>query len=225
VISSKIINIILVDDHAIVREGYRSLLQKQKNMSVIAEASNGEEAYILFKDHLPDVIIMDLSLPGQSGLETISRISKHRSKTKILVFTMHQNPAFALQASKAGALAYVTKNSQADVLIRAINEVSLGHIFISADIAQTLALEKLAGDNRILGELTVREFEILQMLVNGRSNHEIAQTLNISPKTVSNCHYLIKRKLNVSSDIKLVHLAIKMKILDLNFIFYPKKIS
>lgn len=210
----------LVDDHAIVREGYRSLLQKQINMSVIAEASNGEEAYILFKQHLPDVIIMDLSLPGQSGLETISRISKHRSKTKILVFTMHQNPAFALQASKAGALAYVTKNSQADVLIRAINEVYAGHIFISADIAQALALEKLAGDNRVLSELTVREFEILQMLVKGKSSHEIAQTLNIGPKTVSNCHYLIKRKLNVTSDIELVHLAIKMKILDLNFVLH-----
>ena len=208
----------LVDDHAIVREGYHSLLQKQKNMSVIAEASNGEDAYILFKKHLPDVIIMDLSLPGRSGLETISRICKHQSKTKILVFTMHQNPTFALQASKAGALAYVTKNSQPDVLIRAINEVYAGRIFISADIAQALALEKLSGDNRILGELTVREFEILQMLVEGKSSAEIAQILNISPKTVANCHYLIKSKLNVTSDIELVHFAIKMDVLDLNFI-------
>lgn len=215
----------LVDDHAIVREGYRSLLQKQKNMSIIAEASNGEKAYILFKQHLPDVIIMDLSLLGQSGLETISRISKHRSKTKILVFTMHQNPVFALQANKAGALAYVTKNSQADVLIRAINEVYAGRIFISADIAQALALEKLAGDNQILGELSVREFEILQMLVKGKSSYEISQTLNISPKTVANCHYLIKRKLNVTSDIELVHLAIKMNILDLNFILHSNLVE
>ncbi len=207
----------LVDDHAIVREGYRSLLQKQKNMSVIAEASNGESAYILFKEHLPDVIIMDLSLPRRSGLETISRICKHRRKTKILVFSMHQNPTFALQACKAGALGYVTKNSQPDVLVRAIYSVYAGRVFISADIIQSLSLDKLT-ENSVLKELTTREFEILQMLVEGKSTDEIAQILNISRKTVSNCHYLIKRKVDVTSDIELVHLAIKMNLLDLDLI-------
>lgn len=208
----------LVDDHAIVREGYRSLLQQQNNMRVIAEASNGEDAYLLFKEQLPDVIIMDLSLPGRGGLETISRICKHHHNTKILVFSMHQNPTFALQASKAGARGYVTKSSQPDVLIRAIYEIYEGRIFISADIAHALALDKLTGDNRALGELTVREFEILRMLVEGNPTDEIALMLNISPKTVSNCHYLIKRKLDVTSDIELVHLAIKMNVLNLNFI-------
>jgi DNA-binding NarL/FixJ family response regulator len=224
-IPPKNINIMLVDDHAIVREGYRSLLQKQKNMSVIAEASNGEEAYLLYKKRLPDVIIMDLSLPSRGGLETISRIHKHNHNTKILVFSMHQNPTFALQASKAGALGYVTKSSQPDVLVRAINDVYAGHIFISADIAQALALERLTGDNEVLRELTVREFEILRMLVEGRSTDKIAQMLNISPKTVSNYHYLIKRKLGVTSDIELVHLAIKMKVLDLDYILKGTSIN
>ncbi|MCF6252112.1 MAG: response regulator transcription factor [Methylococcaceae bacterium] len=216
-ISSKAITIMLVDDHAIVREGYRSLLQKQKNMDVIAEASNGEDAYILFKQYQPDVIIMDLSLPGRGGIETISRLCKLPSKPRILVFSMHQNPTFALQASKAGALGYVTKSNQPDVLVRAIYEVHEGRIFISADIAQALALEKLTDNIQVLKELTVREFEILRMLVEGISTEKISQLLNISPKTVSNCHYLIKRKLSVASDIELIHLAIKMNILNLDY--------
>lgn len=217
-IPPKNINIMLVDDHAIVREGYRSLLQKQKNMNIIAEASNGETAYTLFKEHFPDIIVMDLSLPKRGGLETITRICKHRRKTKILVFSMHQNPTFALQSYKAGALGYVTKNSQPDVLVRAIYSVYAGHTFLSADILQALSLETLTEENNLLKELTTREFEILQMLVEGKSTIEIATILNISSKTVSNCHYLIKRKLNVTSDIELVHLAIKMKVLDLDFI-------
>lgn len=212
----------LVDDHAIVREGYRSLLQKQKHLNVIAEASSGEAGYILFKQHQPDIVIIDLSLPGQSGLETISRIHKHNKKTKILVFSMHLNPVFALQARRAGALGYVTKSNQADVLIRAIYDINAGNVFLSADIAQALALEKLCENNRLIKGLSTREFEILQMLVKGKSTNNIAETLNISIKTVSNCHYLIKRKLDVSSDIELVHFAIKMNVLDQDFILNHK---
>jgi len=212
---SKSIRILLVDDHAIVREGYRSLLEKQSGMEVVAEAADGGEAYLRFKDCNPDVSIMDISLPGQGGLETIARIKQFRPDSKILVFSMHQNPSFAVQAIKAGALGYVTKSSAPDVLIRAIHEVNAGSLTLSADIAQALALEKLSGDNIALQELTVREFEILRMLVEAQSTDAIAETLNISPKTVSNCHYLIKRKLGVVNDIELTRLAIKMNVINL----------
>jgi two-component system invasion response regulator UvrY len=158
---------------------------------------------------------MDISLPGQSGLEAIARIKQRRPDAKILVFSMHQNPGFAIQAARAGALGYVTKSSMPDVLIRAIHDVYAGRLTLSADIAQALALEKLGGDNIALQELTVREFEILRLLVEARSTDDIAQILNISPKTVSNCHYLIKRKLGVASDIELVHLAIRMNVINL----------
>ncbi|MDD5581136.1 MAG: response regulator transcription factor [Methylobacter sp.] len=209
------IRILLVDDHAIVREGYRSLLHKQPGMVVIAEAADGAEAYLRFKDCNPDVVIMDISLPGQGGLKAIERIKQYRPDAKILVFSMHQNPSFALQATRAGALGYVTKSSTPDVLIRAVHDVHAGRLTLSADIAQALALQKLTGNDIALQELTVREFEILRMLVEAKSTDDIAQTLNLSPKTVSNCHYLIKRKLGVASDIELTHLAIRMNVIDL----------
>lgn len=213
-IIEKTITLMLVDDHAMIREGYRSLLKKQPRLEVIAEAADGAEAYQLFKDNQPDLVIMDLSLTNQGGLETISRIKQHSPKTKILVFSMHLTPIFALQALRAGALGYVTKSSPPEVLLDAIYEVYRGHRILSPDMAQALALEKSGYEYLALESLSTREFEILRMLSESRSKEDIARTLNISPKTVSNCHYLIKRKLNVSSDIELIHLAIRMNIID-----------
>lgn len=209
------IKIMLVEDHAIVREGYRSLLGKQPDMEIIAEAADGEEAYILYKELKPNLVVMDLSLPGQGGLATIVRIRKFNSGANILVFSMHQNPVLALKSTQAGARGYVTKSSPPDVLIRAIYDVHRGRIALSADIVQALALEQLGGENGALAELTIREFEILRMLVEAKSTNDIAKTLNISPKTVSNSHYLIKRKLGVTSDIELTRLAIKLNVINL----------
>jgi two-component system, NarL family, invasion response regulator UvrY len=209
------INILLVDDHAIVREGYRALLAKQPGLQVVAEAGDGARAYNLFKQFQPDLTITDISLPGSSGLELIARIKQRQADAKILVFSMHQNPGFAARALRAGALGYVTKSSPPEELLRAIREVHAGRHLLSADIALALALEKLGGERIALETLTVREFEILRLLVDGQSNEEIARILNISPKTVGNCHYLIKRKLGVASDIELTRLAIKLNVLDL----------
>lgn len=209
------IRILLVDDHAIVREGYRGLLAKQSGLAVVAEAGDGVQAYQLFKALQPDLVITDISLPGSSGLELIARIKRRQADAKILVFSMHQNPRFAAQAMRAGALGYVSKSSPPEELLRAIREVHAGRHILSTDIAQALALEKLGSDRIALETLTVREFEILRMLVDGRSSDEIAEMLNISPKTACNCHYLIKRKLGVASDIELARLAIKLNVLDL----------
>lgn len=209
------IRILLADDHAIVREGYRSLLSKQPGLRVVAEAGEGVEAYQLFKSSEPDLVITDLSLPGMSGLELIAKIKQREPNAKVLVFTMHHNPAFAMQANKAGALGYVTKSSEPEVLLRAIADVAAGRQVLSPDIAQALALEKLGHERQALESLTVREFEILRLLVEAKPVEEIAGILNISSKTVSNCHYLIKRKLNVSSDIELTRLAIKLNVVSL----------
>jgi two-component system, NarL family, invasion response regulator UvrY len=209
------IKILLVDDHAIVREGYRSLLQKQPGMRVVAEATDGAEAYQKFKECNPDVVIMDLSLPGQSGFETIAKIKQRCAEAKILVFSMHQNPGFVQQAIRAGALGYVTKSSLPEVLLHAIHEVYASRAILSPDIAQTLALENLGVERIALETLTTREFEILRLLVAAKSTGQIAQTLNISPKTVANCHYQIKHKLGVSSDIELARFAIKMQLINL----------
>ncbi|HIM40515.1 MAG TPA: response regulator transcription factor [Methylophaga aminisulfidivorans] len=212
---SNSIRIMLVDDHAIVREGYRALLQKQANFEVIAEACDGAEAYSLYKEHRPDVVVMDISLPGQSGLKAIERIRQFDNQAKVLVFSMHQNPSFALQATRAGALGYITKSSDPEVLIRAIVQISNNKHTLSADIAQALAMEKLGQDQSAIDELTVREFEILRLLLEAKSSQEIAELLNISPKTVANSHYIIKKKLGVNSDIELTRLAIKMNLVNL----------
>lgn len=209
------ISVMLVDDHAIVRAGYRSLLKKVPDIAVIAEAGDGVEAYSQFKQLNPRIVIMDLSLPGQGGLETIARFRHYRPGARIMVFSMHQNPAFALQAARAGALGYITKSSPPEALIRAIYDVHNGKRVLSPDIAQLLALEKLASDRIALDSLTVREFEILRMLVDAYSTQAIADVLHLSPKTVANCHYTIKRKLGVANDIELTRLAIKLNVINL----------
>lgn len=212
--TSRQIRILLVDDHAIVREGYRSLLQKQDDMTVVGEACDGNEAYARYQETEPDIVIMDLTMPGQGGLEAIARIRQRYASAKILVFSMHQNATFAQQATRAGARGYITKSSDPESLVRAIYEVMKGRLALSPDIAQSLALAKLAGQDGALGELSVREFEILRMLVEARSTDDIARTLHISPKTVSNCHYIIKRKLGVATDIEMVRMALRLHVID-----------
>ena len=209
------IKILIVDDHAIVREGYRSLLEKQPGMRVVGEASNGAIAYTRFQETAPDVVIMDLSMPEQGGLEAIVRICQRDPTARILVFSMHENPAFAVQATRAGAKGYITKSSEPETLIRAIHDVYRGKHVLSPDIAQALALTKLGGEGEVLAKLTVREFGILRMLVEARSTEDIAEELRISPKTVSNSHYQIKKKLGAASDIELVRIALRTNIIDL----------
>jgi two-component system, NarL family, invasion response regulator UvrY len=205
--------IMLVDDHAVVREGYRSVLQKQPGLRVVAEAADGAEAYRLFKDTKPDLVIMDLTMPGIGGIEAIRRIRQWDSAACVLVFTMHQNAAFAVQAIRAGARGYVTKTSPPEALVRAIHDVLDGRIALSSDIDHELALNHLAGETVAADILTAREFEVLRMLLAESTTEEIAEMLHISPKTVANLHTLIKSKLGVGSDIELVRLALRQGIL------------
>jgi two-component system, NarL family, invasion response regulator UvrY len=205
--------IMLVDDHAIVREGYRSVLQKQPRLRVVAEAADGAEACRLFKHTRPDLVIMDLTLPGVGGIEVIRRIRQWDPAARILVFTMHQNAAFAVQAIRAGARGYVTKMSPPEALLRAVFDVLDGRIALSPDIDHELALSRLADESVATDVLTAREFEVLRMLLAEKTTEEIANMLHISPKTVANLRYLIKNKLGVSSDIELVRLALRQGLL------------
>jgi DNA-binding NarL/FixJ family response regulator len=205
--------IMLVDDHAIVREGYRTVLQKQPGLRVVAEAADGAEAYRLFKDTRPDLVIMDLTMPGIGGVEAIRRIRQWDSHARVLVFSMHQNAAFAVQAIRAGARGYVTKTSPPEALVRAVIDVLNGRIALSPDIDHELALSRLAGETVAADVLTVREFEVLRMLLAERTTEQIAEMLHISPKTVANLRYLIKTKLGVGSDIELVRLALRQGLL------------
>jgi two-component system invasion response regulator UvrY len=201
--------IMLVDDHAIVREGYRSILGKQPGLRVVAEAADGAEAYRLFKDARPDLVIMDLSMPGIGGVEAIRRMRQWDPRARILVFTMHQNAAFAVQAIRAGARGYVTKMSPPEALMQAIFDVLAGRIALSPDIDHELALSRLGEETVAADVLSAREFEVLQLQLAERTTEEIAGLLHLSPKTVANLRTLIKRKLGVGSDIELVRLALR----------------
>jgi DNA-binding NarL/FixJ family response regulator len=205
--------VMLADDHAIVREGYRSLLQKQDRLRVVAEAADGAEAYRVYKETQPDLVIMDLSMPGIGGVEAIRRIRQWDHSARILVFTMHQSAAYAVQAIKAGARGFVTKSSPPEALLRAIGEVTAGRIALSPDIDHELALNSLAGEPSAVDTLSPREFEILRMLLAEKSIDDIAETLHISVKTAANTRYLIRAKLGVASDIELVHLALRQRII------------
>lgn len=208
--------IMLVDDHAIVREGYRSLLEKQPRLKVVAEASDGAEAYRLYKTARPDLVIMDLTMPGFGGVEAIRRIRQWDGGARILVFTMHQNAAYAVQAIRAGAKGYVTKSSPPDALLRAAFDVLQGRIALSADIDHELALSHIADAPTATDVLTPREFEILRLLLAERTTEDIASSLCLSPKTVANTRYLIKSKLGAASDIELVLVALRQGILHEN---------
>ncbi|HEY1735529.1 MAG TPA: response regulator transcription factor [Methylovirgula sp.] len=206
--------IMLVDDHAIVREGYRALLQRQPQLSVVAEAADGAQAYRLYKGTAPDLVIMDLTMPGLGGIEAIKRIRQWDPNARILVFTMHQNAAYAIQAIRAGAKGYVTKSSPPDALLSAVFDILKGRIALSPDIDHELALSRLADEPQAVSILSAREFEILRMLLAEKTTDDIAEALHISPKTVANTRYLIKGKLNVASDIELVRLALRQGLLD-----------
>ena len=206
--------VMLVDDHAIVREGYRALLEKQPGLKLVAEASDGAEAYRLFKAAGPDLVIMDLTMPGFGGIEAIKRIRQWDGAARILVFTMHQSAAFAVQAIRAGAKGYVTKSSPPEALVHAVFDVLRGKIALSADIDHELALSRIGDETAATDALTPREFEILRLLLAEKTTEDIAGLLHVSPKTVANTRYLIKSKLGASSDIELVLIALRQGLLD-----------
>ena len=209
------VNILLVDDHPIVREGYHRLLERQPGFHVCAEADTAEEAYRAYKDHRPDVVIMDLTLPGASGLEAIRHIRQRDKDAKILVFTMHLGAAFALKAFEAGASGYVTKSSEPSELVRAVNAIAGGGRFLSDDISRAVAADRLAGPARVIEHLGPREIEILRLLASGLTSEAIADLLNLSPKTVRNHHYTIKSKIGAQNDVHLVWLAVSAGLVNI----------
>lgn len=205
--------IVLVDDHAVVRAGVRRLLEQEPLFEVIGEAESGEKAYQIFGELKPDVMVMDLSMPGMGGLESIRRILMRYEKAKILVLSMHEDLSFANQALKLGAKGYLIKNALADDLVKSIETVSNGEVFLSSEIAKKMAIQSISGNQDPVHELSAREFEIFRLLAEGLDIEAIASTLNISSKTVSNYQTMIKQKLNINTPIELIRYAIKVGVI------------
>ncbi len=205
--------IVLIDDHAVVRAGVRRLLEQESLFEVIGEAESGEKAYRIFGELKPDVMVMDLSMPGMGGLEAIRRILMRHEKAKILVLSMHEDLSFANQALKLGAKGYLTKNTLADDLVKSIQTVSKGDVFLSDEIAKKMAMQSISGNQDPIHELSAREFEIFRLLAEGLDIDAIATTLNISSKTVSNYQTMIKQKLNINSPVELIRYAIKAGVI------------
>jgi len=209
------ISILLVDDHPVVRQGYRRVLEYQSDFRVVAEADSAASAYSAFKQHAPHVVVLDISMPGASGLEAIRNIRSRDSRARILVFSMHTETVLVKAAFDAGASGYVTKSNEPAALIRAIRSVAQGERAMSDDIAHILAAESLAPSRSTLDQLGEREIEILRQFAAGSTTKQIASNLNLSVKTVQNYHYLIKAKTGMRTDAQLVRLAAECGLTDL----------
>jgi two-component system, NarL family, invasion response regulator UvrY len=206
-------NIMLVDDHSVVRAGVRRLLEQHSGFSVVAEAENGERAYQLFGEHLPDLTVMDLTMRGMGGLETIGRIMMRYPTAKILVLSMHESSVFAAQALKAGAKGYLSKTSLGDELVNALEVILQGRTYIDSTIAKSLALDSLDIYDNPLQQLSAREFEVFRLLAEGDDCDAVAEVLKISSKTVSNYQTSIKQKLGIGTSVEMVRIAIRYGVI------------
>ena len=209
-----IIRIMLVDDHTVVRAGVRRLLEQESRFLVVAECESGERAYQQFGEYLPDITVMDLSMPGMGGMEAIGRIIARYPMAKLLVLSMHENAAFASQALKAGARGYLAKNGLAEELVGALESIANGQTYINANISKKITQQFLSNEDNPLQQLSAREFEIFRLLAEGSDSNLIASTLNISSKTVANYQTSIKQKLGLNNSVELVRLAIRSGLID-----------
>jgi two-component system, NarL family, invasion response regulator UvrY len=208
------INILLVDDHSVVRMGFKMLIENESDMAVISEAESGEQGITAFKEHKPNVIIMDITMPGMGGLDAIERIIAFDKKAKILVLSAHEDSVHPKRALSAGALGYLTKRSAAEELIKAIRSVNSGKKYLEPNIAQQMAITQLSGENNPVEVLSDREFEVFIALAKGKNTNEIADTMCLSPRTVGTHLYNIKQKLNANNSAEIALIAIRSGLLD-----------
>jgi len=201
------IRILLVDDHTVVRAGYRRFLEQEPDCQVIAEASSGEEAYILLQTIEPDIVILDLSMPGQGGLSVLRRMKLRWPLLPVLVFSMHDNLSFVVHALRSGATGYITKSSEPGFMVKAVRSVVTGTQTLSPDVALKMKLAAGSPMSQPTLGLSAREFEIFRLVAGGKTHEEIAGLLNLSLKTVANNHSMIRQKLNINTDIELYRLA------------------
>jgi two-component system invasion response regulator UvrY len=208
------INVMLVDDHAVVRMGFKMLLETASDIKVIAEAENGETAIKAYMEHKPDVVVMDITMPGMGGLEAIERILAKDGNAKILVLSAHEDSVHPKRVLNAGAMGYLTKRSAAEELIKAIHIIASGKKYLEAGVAQQLAIQQLSGNQSPVDVLSEREFEVFMSLAKGKTTNEIAESLFLSPRTVGTHLYNIKQKLNANNSAEIALIAMRSGLLE-----------
>lgn len=201
--------ILIVDDHAVVRQGYSSLLSAMLTPCEVLEAASGDQACQLCQSEPPDLVIMDVNMQGISGIEATRRILQRNSDIRVLFFSMYDEIPVVTQALEAGAKGYITKSCTPDILIEAVTKVAAGQLYVEHELAMRLAVTRPEQKDTRLKEMTQREFEIFVMLAQGSNVKEISEQLCISSKTVSNYTAILKSKLNIGSVAELVHVAIE----------------
>lgn len=204
------IRLVIADDHAIVREGLKRIVAEADDLAIEAEAADGNDVIKLVREREFDVLVTDLSMPGRSGMELIKQVKSEKPKLRVLVLSMHQETQYAVRAIKSGASGYLTKESAPGELVQAIRKIASGGAYISAEVAEQLALGAMPGGEKAPHEtLSDREFEVFQQLVAGSSVTEIAAKLKLSVKTVSTHKANLMSKLGTANPSELVRYAIK----------------
>ena len=209
----KAIRVLIADDHTLVRAGIRALLEKLPGIQVVAEASNGREALGLIREHNPNVVLMDIAMPGLSGLEATRRVTKEFPNVNVLILSMHAGEEYVLKAMNAGAAGYLLKGSDVSELSLAIRAVARGQMYLSPPISKQVIkdyVRRVGGEESPLERLTPRQREILQLIAEGATTKEIAKTLRISVKTVETHRAQLMERLNIHDVAGLVRYAIKI---------------
>lgn len=209
------INVMLVDDHMVVRFGFKMLLDATPDIRVIAEADSGESAYQQFVACKPDVTVMDISMAGTTGVEATRRILARDKSARVLALSSHEDPSYVRFMLKAGALGYLSKRTAPDELILAIRQVAAGRMYLDANLSQRIALQDFSGDKNPVEILTEREFGVFVELAKGASVNQIAERLNLSPRTVGTHLYNVKQKLGVGNQAELTLIAVRHGLIEL----------
>lgn len=210
------IRIMLVDDHDLFRAGVRSILQAQDGMVVVGEYANGEDAVNAVRTEAPDLILMDVNMPGIGGVEATRKILKIAPNARVIAVTVLSDDPFPNQLLDAGARGYISKGSGSEEMLEAIRMVMRGQHYVSGDVAQklTLANFRKGGESSVLGTLSAREMQVMMMITQGQGNQQISDALFLSPKTISTYRHRLYEKLDVSNDVELTHLAIRHGLLE-----------
>ena len=207
------IRVLLVDDHKLIRVGLRNLLEAESDIEIVGEAAEGEAALERARELKPDVVVLDINMPGMNGVEATRKLARLNPAPRILIVSVHHQDPVPTRLLEAGAAGYLTKETAADEIVAAIRQVHAGRRYLSADVAREMALAQIGGATP-LSTLSDREMEVLLLVANGMNIQDIAEKLHVSPKTVATYRYRLFEKLDVQNDVELARYALRHGLIE-----------